>query len=95
MLVIKGLCRSQSFHKTKDKLPVMALVLHSIKLQLDLSKADDLMLWAAFCSPIFGFLRSFTVPDSGFDPEVHRSLADVSIDTHPIPSVVYLYVSHS
>ena len=54
-LVIKGLRRSQSFHKTKDKLPVTALVLHSIKLQLDLSKADDLMLWAACCTAFLAF----------------------------------------
>ena len=58
-LVIRGLQRSQSGNKPKDKLPVTALVLYSIKLQLDHSKEDDIILWAhaappfsAFCGPL-------------------------------------------
>ena len=37
----------------------------------------------------------YTVPVTGFQSKLHLSLADVSIDTFPIPSVVYLYLSHS
>ena len=69
--VIRGLRRSQSGNKPKDKLPVTALVLYSIKLQLDHSKADDIMLRVACCTAFFGFLRSseFMVPGTGFQSE--------------------------
>ena len=96
-LVIRGLQGSESGNKPKNKLPVTALVFYSIKLQLDHSKADDIILWVACCTAFFGFMRSseFTVPVTDFQSELHLSLADVSIDTFPIHSVVYLYLSHS
>ena len=59
---------------------------------------DHIMLWAAACVGLFGFLRTaeFTVPTlQSYDPEVHLSLQDVAIDSHFSPSVVRLRIKQS
>ena len=96
-MVIKGLRRAKSTLKQPEKLPITALVLYSLKLQLDLMKKDDIMLWAACCVAFFGFLRAseFTVPSSGFQPGVHLSVADISVDAFPLPSTAFVHLSHS
>lgn len=96
-MVIKGLRRSQSSTKRPEKLPITALVLYSLKLQLDLTKKDDLMFWAVCCTAFFGFLRAaeFTVPSSGFQSGLHLSLADVSVDSYPLPSTAFVHLAHS
>ena len=40
------------------------------------------MFWAACCLAFFSFLRclEFTVPVSGFHPDVHLSVSDVQVD---------------
>lgn len=96
-LVIKGLRREKSTLQRPQKLPITALVLHTIKLQLDLTTFDDVMLWAAFCTAFFGFLRAaeFTSPSSSFSPQVHLSLANVSVDKHPVPDAVFIRLNKS
>ena len=91
-MVIKGLRRAKSTLKQPEKLPITALVLYSLKLQLDLLKKDDIMLWAACCVAFFGFLRAseFMVPSSGFQPGVHLSVADISVDAFPLPSTAFV-----
>ena len=82
---VKRLCRGIS---TPGKLPIMALVMYSIKLQLDLSWSDDVMFWAACCISFFGFLRAseFTVPTLGFDSNMHLTLYNVTVDSFPLLS---------
>ena len=55
------------------------------------------MLWAAFCTAFFGFLRAaeFTSPHNNFSQQVHSSLDDVSVDKHPIPDAVFIRLSRS
>ena len=96
-MVLKGVKRLRRGISTPGKLPITALVLYTIKLQLDLSRSDDVMIWAACCISFFGFLRAseFTVPTSGFDSNMHLSLDNVTIDSFPVPTTVFLWLSHS
>ncbi len=97
-LAIKGLRRSQSLNlKPAGKLPITALVLLSIKSNLNVSDPDDAMLWAACCTAFFGFLRAaeFTCSPSQFQEGVHLSLACIKIDKSPIPDTVHVYLPRS
>ncbi|XP_065058040.1 uncharacterized protein LOC135685877 [Rhopilema esculentum] len=96
-LVVRGLRRVKSSNAAATKLPITALILHTIKVQLDLTKFDDAMLWAACCTAFFGFLRAaeFTVPSNHFSEGLHLSLDKISVDKMPVPSVVSIALSRS
>ena len=96
-LVIRGLRRLKSATRQPQKRPITALVLHTLKLQLNFSKFDDVMLWAAFCTAFFGFLRAaeFTCSNDTFSPEINLAVSSVSIDKHPIPDAVFLRIKRS
>ena len=60
--------------------------------------AEGVMLWAAACTGIFGFLRAgeFTVPAAGaYDPDTHLNLSDIALDSHTCPSVVRVSIKQS
>ena len=82
-LVIRELKRFQG-ERARKKSPITALVLFSIKLQLDFTLFDHVMVWEACCLAFFGFLRcsEFTVQASGFRPNVHLSVSDVQVDKY-------------
>ena len=96
-LVIRGLRRKKSIVQRPQKRPITALILHTLKLQLDLSKFDDIMLWAAFCTAFFGFLRAaeFTCQHNTFSPQDNLSVSSVSLDKHPVPDTVFIRISKS
>ena len=59
---------------------------------------DHIMLWAAFLVCFFGFLRSgeITIPDSSaYDPSVHLSFSDISIDTIAEPNIIRIRLKTS
>ena len=61
-------------------------------------KRNALMLWVAATMCFFGFLRmgKVVVPaDSAFDPSVHLSVSDVSIDSHTSPMYVAVNIKAS
>ena len=95
-LVICGLKRFQG-ERARKKSPITALVLFSIKLQLDFTLFDHVMFWAACCLAFFGFLRcsEFTVPASGFRPNVHLSVSDVQVDKIPVPDNLMINIKCS
>ena len=56
------------------------------------------MIWAAYCTAFFGFLRvsKFTVPPPyKYDPDVHLSLSDVTLDNTHSLEVVRLHIKPS
>ena len=56
------------------------------------------MLWDAYCLAFFGFLHvsEFTTPNlTGYNPSVHLSLQDVSIDSRENPSVLKVNIKQS
>ncbi len=96
-LVVKGLQRSKGVSSRPLKQPIAALCMHSIRLQLNFAMFEDVMFWAACCTAFFGFLRAaeFTAPPSGFDANIHLSVASVSVDKQPVPDTVYLRLARS
>jgi len=70
------------------------LLIHS---RLNLADPDSAMLWAAFSTAWFGFLRvsEFTTIPSGFDPSVHLSISDLAVDCHLRSSGVLLLIKAS
>ena len=59
---------------------------------------DKAMLWATACAFFFGFLQSEEAPvpsSSAYDPAVHLSIADVSIDSGITPTKVLLKIKAS
>ena len=66
------------------------------------ANAQTAMLWAAACTGFFGFLRAgeFTIASgnasgNAYDPHVHLSLADLSIDSHSAPTMISLKIKQS
>ena len=56
------------------------------------------MLWAACCTCFFGFLRSdeATVPtQASYDPDVHLSISDISLDSSVNPCTIIVRVKAS
>ena len=65
------------------------------------SRADDpdvVMVWAACCVGFFGFLRAgeMTAPsDKDYDPTVHLSYRDISVDNPRDPQMVRIWIKQS
>eukprot|EP00795_Rhopilema_esculentum_P014765 gene14765-5872_t len=94
---VRGLRRVKSTNAAPIKLPITALILNTNKVQLDLTKFDDAMLWSACCAAFFGFLKAaeFTASSNHFSEELHLSLDKISVDKMPVPSVVTITLSRS
>ena len=70
------------------------LLIHS---HLNLADPNSAILWAAFSTAWFGFLRisEFTFQPSGFDPSVHLSISDLAMDYHHRTSGMLLLIKAS
>ena len=95
-LVLKGIKHVQGDVR-QVKTPITALVLLSMKLQLDFHKFDHVMFLAACCLAFFGFLRctEFTVPSAGFQNDVHLTPRDISVDKKPFPDSLVVKLKKS
>ncbi len=63
-----------------------------------LGEHDASMLWAAAVTCFFGFLRAGKVvvsSDSSFDPNIHLTAADISVDNHSSPSYLAIRIKAS
>ena len=81
---------------TRSRLPITLSLLAQLHHSWCVERSDReaTMLWAAAIMCFFGFLRAGEIvapPSSGFDPSIHLSVGDVSVDSHSAPS--YLAVS--
>ena len=97
--IIRGIKRSQAEANvaSRTRLPITPDILAIIQKSLPFS-SDGTMIWAACCLGFFGFLRAaeFTVPSlTDYDPTVHLSLSDVSLDSHSNPSVLRVHIKQS
>ena len=100
--VLRGI-KSEEAKKNKQsnpRLPMTPALLtnvHRILLE-DPSNFDNIMLWAASLVCYFGFLRSgeITIPSaSSYDPAVHLSYGDISVDDSVHPSIVKIKIKCS
>lgn len=95
--VMRGIKRSQG-SPAAQRFPVTDSILSLVHQALDLSSFDHCMFWAACTLGYFGFLRSaeFTVPNlASFSPELHLSVADVSVDSRLSPSGMRIWIKAS
>ena len=96
--VVRGIKRSQGALPSRPRLPVSSYILHIIYSALDLNSFDNVMFWAACLLAYFGFLRSaeFTVSSSSvFNPSVHLSVSQVSVDVPLNPSCLQVFIDAS
>ena len=86
-LLLRGIKRHQANRGPRiTRLPITASIMRRIKSTLSSGSRvySNLLIWAACFVGLFGFLRcgEFLVPDGAeFNPQLHLSLADVSVDT--------------
>ena len=96
--VVKGIKRVQGCPSTAPRLPVSPEILQIVQSALSFSSFDDCMFWAACTLAYFGFLRSaeFTVPSlDKFDPGLHLSVEDFSVDSPVAPSYLRVRIKSS
>ena len=98
--VVRGFKKKTAGPRSKPRLPITPSILR--KLRSVWEKSEDAfngrMVWAASGMCFFGFLRSgeVVVPDvSSFDPSVHLSEGDVSVDSRDRPSVLEVRIKAS
>ena len=94
---MKSICRSQAEAnlQLRSCLPVTPDILQAIHSQLPAHSPDSLMLC---CLGFFGLLRAgeFTVPSlAEFDPNIHLTVADVALDSHSCPSIIWVRLKQS
>ena len=101
--VLRGIkiCQSKAGGTTRQpRLPVTPDTLQKIKIaweQEGLDK-DKIMLWAAFTTCFFGFMRSGEISlgnDSPFDPTRDLTPQDIEVDSVQDPRLVRLHLKHS
>ena len=99
-LALRGTKREQAGVEKCTRLPITPLILEKLRRvwNRDPSNPDHLMLWAACCVGLFGFLRSgeLTSLDVGdFGPGQHLSVSDVTVDEVTNPKAVTVRIKQS
>ena len=98
--VLKGVKQTPSGQARPARLPITPVILRGLKSvwQRRASDPDTVMLWAACCLGFFGFMRAgeFTVNSTqAFDPTVHLTAADISVNRHQSPSLLCVRLKQS
>ena len=100
--VLRGVkrCESQEARPPKERLPISPNLLKCMKKvwNSDVSIPNRRMLWAACCVAFFGLLRirKMVAPSrSAYDPSVHLSLSDVSMDEPRRPTTLKISIKQS
>ena len=97
--VVRGVKRLASA-PTRTRLPITLTLLAQLRCSWLTSRSgrDASMLWAAATMCFFGFLRAgeVVVPsDSAFDPSIHLTVKDISVDSHSSPSYIAVNIKAS
>ena len=82
------------------RLPITTDIMHRIKETLlqQPHSYHSILMWTVCCLAFFGFLRcnEFTVPSQvSYEPTMHLSYSDISVDKCDNPSVVVVYIKRS
>ena len=100
--VLQGIKRSQAVKglSSRPRLLITAAILRTLRCSWESQgpTIDRRMLWAAACTCFFGFLRSreATVPSrSAYDPAIHLSVSDITVDSHSTPTSIALRIKCS
>ena len=97
--LLKGVKRVKP-RGSDPRLPITPFILqkiYSIVIQ-DAQSPLNIMMWAACCLGYFAFLRAgeFTLQSNGqYNPEIHLSPADISVDSHQEPSLMRIRLKQS
>lgn len=96
----RGLSAIRGSNTPRPRLPITSNIKRALKRGWEMNGAsfNNVMLWAAACCCFFGFPQSgeATIPSqSAYDPSVHLSLADVSLDLQTNPQIVSLRIKTS
>ena len=96
--IVKGLKRKASNTNARPRFPMTSEILRAMKgvWQINSNRNKTSMLWAATCTCFFGFLRSgeVVVPsDSDYNPAVHLSFGDVSMDNATDPQFLKVTIA--
>ena len=100
-LLLRGIRRTLANRsEPRIRLPITATLMRHIKRSLaeQAQSFQGKLLWAACCTGFFGFLRcgEFLVPDSTpFDPNIHLSIADISLVSSPDSWTFFLRIKVS
>ena len=101
--VLQGIKRSQlasAASRPRTRLPITVDIMRLLKRAWEAQGISHkhAMLWAACCTCFFGFPRSgeATVPtQSSYDPDVHLSISDISLDSAVNPRALIVRVKAS
>ena len=94
-------CRGLEGRNTpSQKLPITPAILRKLRALWTphLLEYHYIMLWAVCCTCFFGFFRSgelITPSAEAFDPQVHLSIQDLSVDSCTNPSLVQVNLKTS
>jgi len=62
------------------------------------SSYESMMMYAAMCTEVFGFLRSgeyFVMSKNSYELTKHLSFSDISVDSHTAPTLPRLHLRYS
>ncbi len=100
-IIQRGIEREYSLTASKHtRLPITPQILRGIKVLWSPQQLqhNTIMLWSAICTAFFGFFRlgEITAPSaSHFDPKVHLTFNDISIDDPVSTKVITLQIKCS
>lgn len=100
--IMKGIKSSQAKQgrQPKPRLPITPPILIQIKTLLEKqpNNFNNIMLWAAYTTCFFGFLRAgeICIPsDAGYDPGAHLSFSDIAVDNALNPTLMQVRIKAS
>ena len=98
--VLKGIRKMAPQHVRSQRLPITPALLHNIHSLWSRQSPtfDRVMLWAAFCTGFFGFMRAGEFTTTFMDNLTTRpylSTADVTVDSHENPQILTIHLRHS
>lgn len=93
--LLRGIKRVQGSH-SPTRFPITMELIRVVHRAFDVTNQDHVMLWAACCLGLFGFLRAgeFTV-NSAFNPAIHMTVSDIQSDSLVNPSCFKVHIKCS